>query len=276
MTCPFCGTSAGLFKREHADCRARHEKNVSEFERIAVAAATCTEPLSAARPELERLSSANPVLGSRTRELIVHSWGRAIDQLLAGQGVSREQELGLVAYADAFNMTEAEKEEGGALMNLAKALTLRDVMQGILKPREHVTGPLPFLLQKGELLLWLFNGVKLYHVEKHTHYEGRTHGLSVRLFRGVYYRAGGFKGVPVTETGNVLVATGVLGVMQEALYFAGQGHAFRIPFKKIVGLVPYSDGLGVQRDGEQAKPMTFVLDDGWFAYNLITNLTQRF
>jgi hypothetical protein len=34
----------------------------------------------------------------------------------------------------------------------------------------------------------------------------------------------------------------------------------------------YSDGIGIQRDAASAKPEVFKTGDGWFAYNLITNL----
>lgn len=49
---------------------------------------------------------------------------------------------------------------------------------------------------------------------------------------------------------------------------------FRIKYDKIVAFEPYSDGIGVQRDAVTAKPQSFVTDDGWITYNLITNLAQ--
>ena len=67
---------------------------------------------------------------------------------------------------------------------------------------------------------------------------------------------------------------GILGVTNKNVYFAGQRKAFRIPFTKIVALQPYSDGIGILKDGATAKPMTFTTDDGWFAYNLISQLSH--
>ena len=37
---------------------------------------------------------------------------------------------------------------------------------------------------------------------------------------------------------------------------------------------PYEDGFGIMRDAQTAKPQTFVTGDGWFVYNLATNLAQ--
>ena len=38
---------------------------------------------------------------------------------------------------------------------------------------------------------------------------------------------------------------------------------------------PYSDGVGVMRDAQTAKPQNFITGGGWFVYNLVTNLAKR-
>ena len=45
-------------------------------------------------------------------------------------------------------------------------------------------------------------------------------------------------------------------------------------YDKIVAFEPYEDGSGIMRDTQMAKPQTFRTGDGWFAYNLTTNLAQ--
>ena len=44
--------------------------------------------------------------------------------------------------------------------------------------------------------------------------------------------------------------------------------------ERIVSFTPYTDGIGVQRDALTAKPQSFVTGDGWFTYNLVTNLAK--
>jgi len=46
------------------------------------------------------------------------------------------------------------------------------------------------------------------------------------------------------------------------------------PYAKIVSFEPFSDGLGLVRDAAIAKPQIFVTGDGWFTYNLVTNLSR--
>ena len=41
-----------------------------------------------------------------------------------------------------------------------------------------------------------------------------------------------------------------------------------------MGFEPFSDGLGLMRDAQTAKPQSFRTGDGWFAYNLAVNLAQ--
>ena len=42
-----------------------------------------------------------------------------------------------------------------------------------------------------------------------------------------------------------------------------------------VSVNPCADGIGVMRDAQTAKPQTFRTGDGWFIYNLVTNLAQH-
>ena len=45
-------------------------------------------------------------------------------------------------------------------------------------------------------------------------------------------------------------------------------------YRRTVSFEPYRDGSGIMRDAQTAKPQTFVTGDGWFVYNLATNLAQ--
>ena len=46
------------------------------------------------------------------------------------------------------------------------------------------------------------------------------------------------------------------------------------PVRPDSDLRPCSDGLGIMRDDQTAKPQTFVTGDGWFVYNLAANLAR--
>jgi hypothetical protein len=273
--CKFCGEPAGFLRSEHPDCRKRDDERraeqarlLADLERDATEAALTTVP-----PQLAQRVAAPELAGADTRGAIVRAWGAAITRLLDGQGVTKESEAALAGYASAFGLTEAEKKEGGALDRLLKALILHDAASDDLKPRLTFNDPLPFLLKKGEFLLWLFRDVRFLEVHEFTRFEGRSAGISVRVMKGVYFRTGGFQGTPVKHDATVTVDTGLLGLTPQAIYFAGPKKGLHLPYAKLVSIEPYSDGVGLQRDGASAKPMTFTPLDGWFAYNLIKNLS---
>jgi hypothetical protein len=97
---------------------------------------------------------------------------------------------------------------------------------------------------------------------------------SVRVAKGLYYRAGAFKGKRVETHETVHADTGLLGITNKHIYFSGSAKSFRIRYDKIVSFEPFSDGIGLHRDAVTAKPQSFVTGDGWFTYNLITNAAQ--
>ena len=58
------------------------------------------------------------------------------------------------------------------------------------------------------------------------------------------------------------------------VYLSGRKKKFRVRYDRIVHFEPFSDGFGLMRDAQTAKPQGFRTGDGWFAYNLAVNLAQ--
>ena len=97
---------------------------------------------------------------------------------------------------------------------------------------------------------------------------------SASAWRGLYHRPSTFRSWPIEWEETVHAGTGMLGLTTKHIYFAGSRKRFRVRYDKIVAFEPFSDGFGIMRDAQTAKPQTFRTDDGWFAYNLVTNLAQ--
>jgi hypothetical protein len=94
------------------------------------------------------------------------------------------------------------------------------------------------------------------------------------VMKGLYYRTGAFEGHQIDRTERVHLDRGLVAVTTKNIYFSGSVKSFRVPFQKIVSFQSFSDGIGVVRDASNAKPQTFVTGDGWFTYNLVTNLSK--
>lgn len=95
---------------------------------------------------------------------------------------------------------------------VAKAAQLRDLAEGKSTSRMSFSGPLPINLQKGETLIWAFPDTQYLEDRERKEFVGTSHGVSLRVMKGVYYRVGAFKGRPVTHQERVNVGTGTLFV----------------------------------------------------------------
>ena len=104
--------------------------------------------------------------------------------------------------------------------------------------------------------------------------EQSVNGGGIRVARGIYYRPSTFRSRPIEWEKTVHAGTGLLGLTTKHIYFAGRRKRFRVRYDKIVAFEPFSDGFGIMRDAQTAKPQTFWTGDGWFAYNLAVNLAQ--
>ena len=58
------------------------------------------------------------------------------------------------------------------------------------------------------------------------------------------------------------------------LYFSSPKKKFSARYDRIVDFDPLDAGMGLMRDAQTTKPQSFRTGDGWFAFNLATNLAQ--
>ena len=101
-------------------------------------------------------------------------------------------------------------------------------------------------------MVWIFQGTKYYEDRTQRQYVGGSHGASVRIARGIYYRTSAFRGRAVDTTQTVLVGTGILAITTKNIYFAGP-KSFRLPHAKVVVIEPFQDGVGIHRDAASAR-----------------------
>lgn len=209
------------------------------------------------------------VTAAELHRLAIACFRRVVDTALEDQLLSKEEEAKLVLLQKEFSLTQAEL--GGSIEQVTKVAILRDVDAGIINSRLKVEG-LSINLFKGEVVLWLFNKVELFEIKSRTSYVGGSHGVSIRIAKGLYYRVGAFKGERVQTQDLVRQDVGSLIITNRNVYFSGPMKSLRIRLNKIVSVQGYSDGIALTRESVNPKPLTFMLDDPWFASNLILRL----
>ena len=276
-TCVYCGKPAGFLRNKHRECAEKRDQGWAEMVSLAKAAAlgesseSSLEKISNRLAEIAKNSFIPP---EQVREALIAGWEQAVTHFLEDGNLDPQEESQLTLFAEHFALTQEDLDKNGAYTQFVKGAVLRELMEGKVPSRFHIVGALPFNFQRGEALIWAFNNVAYYEEKYRRQYVGGSLGVSFRIAKGVYYRVGSFRGRPVETPEKVHVDTGILAVTTKHLYFQGQTKIFRVRLDKIVSFMPYSDGVGIQRDAATAKPQFFITGDGWFTYNLLINVAK--
>lgn len=198
---------------------------------------------------------------------------KSVSTLVDTGVVPEYTEDALQGVADAMSLSLTNFQSLPSWNTLVKMLVIDDMLQGYTPDRFPLTD-VPINLQKNETIIWCFFDVDYYEPRQKTVSYGTSQGFSVRIAKGLYYRVGAFKGEPVVTTEQRLITSGCLFLTNKNLYFYSGDKSIRVPYAKIVAYTPYEDGLGVQKEAASSKPMTFVGLDGWFAYNVVKNISN--
>jgi len=273
--CEFCGQEAGLLRKRHQACEEKYKAGRAEALALVAKSALAPADPASIRFQLADIAQRSFIKYGEERSLLVDGWQGAVEAALDDGILNAEEEHSLMAFAEGFSLTQQDLDQSGAYSRVVRAAVIRDILEGKLPQRISLVGEMPFNLQRGEALVWVFPNAAYYEQRMRTHYEGGYQGISLRVAKGLYYRVGGFRGHPVSTAQMVYVGNGALGITDKHIYFAGPAKAFRVKYDKIISFTPYSDGIGIQRDAQTAKPQVFVTGDGWFTYNLISNLAKR-
>jgi|SRR5579871_509023 len=273
MTCKFCGQPAGFLSSVHKQCKLAHTNALSAIPSKISQSITSSTDFSNLNTEVANLVKIGFVSQNELSELYTLGFDKAVEIFLEDGVISDEEEDKISGYKKYFNLDQSILDKNGSFEKVAKGLILNDVFQGKLpKDRLDISGNSPFLLEKGETIIWIFQKVEFYEQRSRTTFEGKSKGVSIKIAKGVYYKIGQFKGNPVTTTQMTLIANGMFALTNKNIYFASISKSFKIPYKKLISMTQYSDGIELQKDGVSAKPQIFKGLDGWFTYNIISNL----
>lgn len=279
--CVYCGKSAGLFHTKHIECEQEYLQRQRILQECrpkairdiisSIKAGESLDLLEGKITAIEKRLSLNPL---ERKSLLQESWEESVEQFLEDGVLDTAEEKHLAAFKDHFALSQEDLDHNGAFTKTAKAAVLRDILNGIIPKRVSMKASVSINFQKDEQVVWAFSDSKYLEDIKKRHYEGGSQGASIRVMKGVYYRVGAFKSFPVDTVERVQVDEGWVVVTTRNIYFAGPQQSLRIPYGKIVSFLPFSDGIGLIRDTATSKLQIFVTGDGWFSYNVVTNLAR--
>jgi hypothetical protein len=273
MNCKFCGQPAGFLRSVHKECELAHSNALLSIPNEISQSITSTSDFSNLNNEITSLAKTAYVNQNELSELYSLGFDKAVETFLDDGVISKDEEEKISGFKKYFNLDQNVLNKNGSFEKVAKGLILNDIFQGKLPDnRLDIAGNSPFLLGKDETLIWIFQSVEFYEQRTKTTFEGKSQGISIKIAKGVYYRTGQFKGNPITNTQMTLIGNGIFALTNKNMYFASASKSFKTPYSKLISMTQYSDGIGLQKDGVSAKPQIFKGLDGWFTYNVISNL----
>ncbi|MBI4608064.1 MAG: hypothetical protein HY726_03540 [Candidatus Rokubacteria bacterium] len=291
--CIFCARNAGWFKDRHPECERRHSEAWPAMVQLAAEAAAGSSEVGSLTERLSDIARSSHRPHTDVQRALIAGWRRALDAALEDDLLTEEEEAPLRTYADRFGFTwqglrqlrenlqtsgteatqsDVASEAFHALQRFELAMALRDVLEGRAPRNVDLCDATAFNLKGGEQLVWSFDFTDYYELRTKREYIGGYQGVSVRVARGLYYRVGGFRGRPVETEQMEYMDSGSFGITTHHIYFVGSTKALRIPYAKVISLVPHEDGVGVHRETGRLQLFETGKDTGWFVYNVISNL----
>jgi len=271
-TCIYCGEPVGFLRWRHAECRKQHDLAVTKipevFARKALEGAIEAPRFRALVEDTARTHHVN---ASELRNLVIRGLEETINAALDHQELSEQNDARIVTLCNEFGLKANDLGPPG--MRFAKAEVLQRLDAGKLPSGVKLDG-CDINFERGESAIWAFRPVDYYTTRTRTRYVGSSCGVSVRVVKGVYLRSGSFRGEPIRTQYLSKEGRGILVVASRNVYFSAPLKAVKIPSKKIVSVHAYSDGVQLMRDGANAAPQIFKLEDPLFAADLITRLNQ--
>lgn len=206
-------------------------------------------------------------------QILQKSFDNSINSFLDDNVLSIEEEERIVNFMEYFGLNQKDLDLNGNYTKIGQSKVLRQLLNGEIPTSVHInSGVLPFNFTKGESLIWLFNSVKYQEDTIKKSYEGGSRGASVRVAKGVYLRGGSYRGHVVETNYLKLIGVGMMAITNKNIYYSSNQKTFKLPHSKIVGVMPFSNGIQIFKDGVNAKAQYFTQIDGVFAYNIISNI----
>lgn len=273
--CKYCNKDAGFLKSKHIECEKKNNEGCQNLTSLLLNAFRNYTDFYLLDNQIKTIVSSSYISNEAKQEIYSKAFDKAVEDYL-NDGVISEQEAKTVARFQQYTaLSQQALNTNKSLERVVQAKILQQLFSGQTPISSiSINGTLPFLFQRNENIIWVYRDVQYFEQKIKKEYRGRSQGVSFRVMKGVYYRVGGFKGTPVETLHNAHIGTGIVALTNKHIYFASSQKSFKIPFSKIIQIEPFSDGLGLQKDGASTRPIFLKGMDSWFAYNFIVNLNQ--
>lgn len=271
--CKYCGKDAGFLRSKHEECERKYRQGLATIKLIVSDCFASKEDFYLKDAEIKRIAADSHIDNASLKCELCKVFDNAIEKYLDDGVIDATEERTVARFVQYSGLSQNVLNANHSLEKVVQSKVLQEILQGKTPtPRITITGDFPFLLAKTEHLIWLFRGVTFHQQKVKREYVGRTNGMSFRIMKGVYYRTGGFKGHPVETSYMQKVGVGSVCLTDKNLYFASPEKSLKIPYAKILSVESFSNGISLQKDGANDKPIFLEGINSWFTYNVIANI----
>ncbi len=273
--CSYCGKDAGPGNDTHNECMKLYISAEHWIVAMIGAVVANERKTHEMKKAIDLVAMMSYIGGNDLRPLILDGWKQAVEQALQDHVLTTQEELTLYQIARQFSLSEDEMKKDGVISRVDKAVIIRNIMEGVVPEFPIGDIRLPFNFQQSEKVVWLFADVDYFEQQTRTRYRVGSTEVGASIAMALYLKTTDVSAEVVESEETVHIDQGILAVTTSHIYFVGSSKSIRVKYKDIVSFKHYSNGIGLVQDSPQASPQAFVTDDGWFAYNLVTNLARR-
>jgi hypothetical protein len=275
-TCTYCHQKAGWFSEAHDACVQKAAKGAETIQTCIANAVVEGKQYDDIAALITKLQGDAGIPQDQLRSALQMGWSDgAVTRCKQAPITSSELSVISDLYkAAGFKIEEIRKTNG--FNTMALSYLIWTVLHDQIDPYQ---GPIQFNVQFGEIPVFGMANVLLSEQKTMNSYVGGYSGASIRIANGVYYHLGGMQGHKVQNTSLQEVDYGGFLMTTRAIYFGGteRGTNFRLPYNSIIRFQPYSDGVGVCKNGgrEQTFAPQQIPDSGWWLFNLLQTLAAK-
>lgn len=195
---------------------------------------------------------------------------KAASKFLSDGLISQQEQAELDQFSRSLSLPTSNLPaayRGSSIEKIEQAAILRQLQSGQMPMSRTLNYPI--MLTQGECAIWAYDGVTMYQEKIVREWVNRRRGTSFRVMKGVYYHTGGSKGHPVEHSEMENIGKGSLILTNKNVIFHSPTRTVKIPYKKLNGCTPYSDGIELHQEGTKAQRQVFQGFDCWFMMNLL-------
>lgn len=226
--------------------------------------------LPVAHQRCEKVLSRFPMSSENIEDAYLYVLDKAATNFMKDGYINDVEQRKIDEYVGYLNLPVNNlpaKYNRGEISKLGQLTILKNLQNGVVPSSQFVC---PIILSRGESIVWVYNSVTMYQEKTERQYQGRRNGWSFRVMKGVTYHTGGTNMKPIEHTYMENKGVGTLYVTNKNIIFQGSTAAIKVPYAKLIGVTPYSDGIEVHRDGANMKRLAFQGFDSWFLMNVIS------